>query len=207
MQQTTTEIQTPEIPLRNLYAENESVKPYCWTKDEYYKLAELGFFIEKKVELIEGQIIEKSAKSSYYATALMLLAGILSDKVKGNQHIRNQSPMDFGNSQPEPDIVIAKGNIRDYLEFHPKIAELVVKVSDTTLNYDRNKKASLYAENKIKDYWILNLNGRCLEVYRKPKKDKKLGFIYSERTIFTEDDVVSPLVNPKVKIKIADILP
>lgn len=211
MQQTTTEIQTSKIPLRNINIENvleaETVKTHRWTKNEYYQLAELGFFQGKRVELIEGEIIKMAPVKSFHATAVLILNEILGNKIKGNFHVRSQLVMDFGNSQPEPDFAVVKGKIRDYAKSHPKKAELVVEVSDATLSYDRNRKASLYAENKIQDYWILNLNGKCLEVYRKPKKDKQLGFIYSERLILTEEDSVSPLANPKAKIKIADILP
>ncbi len=212
MQQTTTEIQTSKIPLPNINSVNasevETVKIHRWTKDEYYKLAELGFFQEKRVELIDGEIIEMAPMKSPHATSVSLLNSELRKFFDKGFNVRSQLPLSFGKAnEPEPDLAIVKGEIRDYAKSHPKKAELVVEVSDATLSYDRNRKASLYAENKIQDYWILNLNGRCLEVYRKPKKDKKIGFIYSERTIFTEEDTVSPLADPKAKIKIADILP
>jgi len=65
----------------------------------------------------------------------------------------------------------------------------------------------LYAEKKISDYWVLNLKNRCLEIYRQPIKDKKLGFVYTEIKILTEKDTVSPLAAPAAKIKVADLLP
>lgn len=211
MQQTTKEIYTLDIPFVKINPQNtsevENVKTRHWTKEEYYRLEELGFFLKKRVELIKGEIIEMAAMKSFHITALLVLEEILREKIKGSFHIRNQGVLDFGSSQPEPDIAVVKGVIRDYVKSHPKKAELVVEISDATLSFDRNKKAILYAENKIQDYWILNINGRCLEVYRSPKKDKKLGFIYSEIKIFTENEYVSPLVSPKVKIKVADILP
>ncbi len=119
-----------------------------------------------------------------------------------------QLPMSFGKAdEPEPDIAVVKGAVRDYAQAHPKSAELIVEVSDTTLRYDRTVKVGLYAQNKIADYWILNLKDRCLEVYRQPKKDKKLGFIYGEIKILTETDSIAPLAAPQSEIKIADILP
>ncbi len=210
--QTTTEIQVSRMPLKSesikSSSQNETVKVHRWTREEYYKMAELGFFQEKRVELIDGEIIEMAPMKSPHATSVSLLNNELRKFFDKGFNVRSQLPLSFGKAnEPEPDIAIAKGDIRDFAKSHPKTAELVIEVSDSTLSYDRNKKASLYAKNKIQDYWILNLNGRCLEVYRKPKKDKKLGFIYSEIKIFTEEDSVSPLINPKAKIKIADILP
>ena len=78
-----------------------------------------------------------------------------------------------------------------------------------TLRYDRTRKASLYAKNKIQDYWIVNVKDKRLEVYRRPIKDKSAfcGFSYAEIQILTEEDSVSPLAAANTKIKIADILP
>jgi Uma2 family endonuclease len=214
MQQTTTEVQISEMPLtgektKNGSGGNPSVKVYQWTRDEYYKMAELGFFQGKRVELIGGEIVEMSAMKSFHATAVSLLVRELGRIFNNkNYDVRSQLPLSFGKmDEPEPDIAVVKGDIRDYAKAHPKTAELIVEVSDTTLGYDRNQKARLYAKNKIRDYWILNLNGRCLEVYRQPKKDKKLGDIYSEIKILTEEDSIAPLAAPSAKIKIADILP
>jgi len=189
-------------------AKTNGVKVYKWTRKEYYQMAELGFFHGKRVELIEGEIIEISPMKTAHATALSLAIQILTEIFSKGFVTRAQLPMSFSKTnEPEPDVAIIKGSVRDFSTSHPKIAELIVEVSDTTLRYDRTVKAGLYAQNKIQDYWILNLKNRSLEVYRQPKKDKKLGFIYTEIQILTEDDAVSPLAAPAAKIKIADLLP
>ena len=204
-------IQTSFIPEA---AENGSdsyaVKPHLWTQDEYYKMAELGFFHGKRVELIEGEIVEMSPMKSPHATALTLLYQVLSEFFRDGFVVRSQIPISFSKiSEPEPDIAVVKGKTRDFVKSHPKTAELIIEVSDTTLSYDRNQKASLYAKNKIKDYWILNLKDRRLEVYRRPIKDDTMlyNFGYAERLILTAEDKVSPLVKPDVKIAVADLLP
>jgi len=201
--QATIQINQPEKAKTN--GEPKTVR---WTRDQYYQMAEHGFFEGKQVELIKGEIIEMSPMKSAHATAVSLAIEVLREFFGKDFVIRTQLPMTFGKTdEPEPDVALVKGLIRDYSESHPKIAELIVEVSDTTLNFDRTKKASLYAENKISDYWILNLKSRCLEIYRRPIKDRKLGFIYTEIKIFTESDEVSPLAAPDAKIKVADILP
>ena len=56
-------------------------------------------------------------------------------------HIRNDRPLRIPKqaSVPEPDLVITRGSIRDYLEHHPEPADvaLVVEVSDSSLAEDR----------------------------------------------------------------------
>ena len=187
---------------------NGGVKLHKWTQKEYYQMAELGFFHGKRAELIKGEIIEMSLMKSAHATALGLAAQILARIFFENFIVRTQMPMSFSNANaPETDAAVIKGSLRDFANSHPKTAELIVEVSDSTLRYDRTVKVGLYAQNKIREYWILNLKKRCLEVYRQPKKDKKLDFIYSEIKILTEDDRVSPLAAPNAKIVIADLLP
>ncbi|MDZ4679308.1 MAG: Uma2 family endonuclease [Saprospiraceae bacterium] len=57
------------------------------------------------------------------------------------------------------------------LEHHPAPEDvfLLIEVSDTTLRYDQKVKLKLYAHAGIPEVWILNLQGRCVEVYRKPE--------------------------------------
>lgn len=183
-------------------------KPFRWTVREYYQMAELGFFRGKRVELIRGEIVQMSPMKSPHATSIRLLETLLAKVFGEGFDVRSQLPMSLGNAdEPEPDIAVVTGTIRDYADGHPKSAILLVEVSGSTLRFDREEKAELYAENSIGEYWIVNLKQRRLEVHRRPQKDKNRGFFYSEVAIVTEDESVSPLAKPKAKIKVADILP
>lgn len=212
MQQVNTEIQVSPVPFvyeteENGF-ENEAIKVHRWTREEYYKMAELGFFQGKKVELIEGEIIEMSPMKSLHATVIRLVLDIMRSIFDKGYVVDSQLPMSFSDAtEPEPDIAVVEGEIKDFIQTHPKTAVLVVEVSDATLRYDQRKKATLYAKNEIQEYWILNLKNRCLEVYRRPIRDEKLGFVYTEIQILTEKDTISPLVASEAKIKVADLLP
>ena len=185
-------------------------KKLKWTKAEYHSIADLGFFEGKRTEFLEGEIIEMPTMNSPHATALEVSYDVLRDVFKKNFAVRNQSPIDFGAEfEAVPDIAVVKGNARDFRAAHPQTADLIVEISDTTLSYDRNRKASLYAKFGILDYWILNLRNRTLEVYRHPSEDDNIyyGFGYAEKLTFNETGEVSPLAAPDAKIKIADLLP
>ncbi len=174
-----------------------------WTKKEYYKLLDIGFFNGKRAELIEGEIIEMSPMKTPHAVAIGLTSTILEEVFGKSCWVRGQLPIDLGEiNEPEPDFAVVKGNIRDYLESHPKTAELIVEISDSTLSYDRNVKSKLYSRNNIKEYWIVDLRKRKVEVYRSPNGNK-----YDEITSFGEKDEISPLAAPEAKIKVADLLP
>ena len=190
----------------------EKIEPtiHKWTKQEYYKMVEMGLFTGKHVELMEGQIIEMSPMGSLHRTAITLAAEILRNIFIGRYFISTQCPMDLGeSSDPEPDIAVIRGEIRDYTHSHPTSAVLIVEIADSSLEYDRNKKGSLYARAGIEDYWIINLNSSRLEVYRNPIVDpeKFYGYGYSSINIFTGLHSISPLAFPDSIISVADLLP
>ena len=102
-----------------------------------------------------------------------------------------------------------KGTFEDYEDKHPDSALLVVEVADTTLDYNRNKKAFLYAAGGIEDYWIVNLARRQLEVLRGPVRDRHqpFGFRYSRTTILRPGEKIAPLAKPKVTIEVKKLFP
>ena len=102
-------------------------------------------------------------------------------------------------TEPEPDVAVIAGSIRDYTDAHPSTAALVIEVADTSLAYDRTTKASLYAKAGIAEYWIINLNNRQLEVYRSPRVDatQRYGFRYADITIYSATECVAPLAMPQ----------
>lgn len=117
--------------------------------------------------------------------------------------IRNQAPLALDeHSEPEPDIAVVKGAIRDFVNTHPRTAVLVIEVADSTLQYDRTTKARVYARNGIPEYWIVNIQDRQLEVYRQP-----VGQEYMERLVLDTNQMLACLAQPDHDISVADLLP
>jgi Uma2 family endonuclease len=183
---------------------------YLWTKDEYSKIAEMGVFDGKRVELIEGQVINMHPMGPLHITSVDLTALAFQQVFGANYFVRTQAPFDAGEiSEPEPDLMVLQGHPRDYAGEHPTRAALIVEISDSSLAYDRLEKASLYAKAGVEDYWLVNITGRRLEVRRDPISDpmQPFGFGYRQTVIYTEADSVSPLAEPGVQIRVADLLP
>jgi Uma2 family endonuclease len=179
-----------------------------WTKKEYYEAGDLGWFDSQRVELIDGEVVEMAPQRDEHAHAVTL-TNYAMRKAFGDLHVvRVQMPLDFGASQPEPDVAVIRGSVRE-VKSHPKTAALVIEVSDTTLAFDRGVKARLYASKGIRDYWIVNLVDRQVEVHRRPALDAEspTGRVYAEKLILHAGDRIAPLASRKVKVKIADLLP
>ncbi len=196
-------------PARNFSKDRRAApKHFSWTSDEYYRVAELGVFEGKRVELIEGEIIDMAPMGTHHFVCTNLVADALREIFVKGFFVSTQNQLDVDEqSQPEPDVAVVKGSPRDYLGFHPRTLVLAVEVSDTSLSLDRDIKTRLYAKAGIGDYWFVNLQDRCIEVFRKPTEDPNIGFMYAERTVFGEGQLVSPLAKPRSKVKVSDILP
>jgi Uma2 family endonuclease len=87
--------------------------------------------------------------------------------------VRIQNPIRLADSEPEPDVTLVQPRADFYASGKPGAADvlLAIEVSDTTLDVDREVKRPLYAENAIPEYWIVNINDSCVEVYRQPQPD------------------------------------
>jgi len=182
-----------------------------WTRAEFERMAEMGLFgPDERLELIEGEIIQKMTQNSPHATAYRLAEQALNRAFATGFDVRGQLPLALGErSQPEPDIAVVTGAPRDYAQAHPATAVLVVEVSDTTLSDDRTTKAGLYARAGVEEYWIINLSDRFLEVHRQPAAmaEQPLGYNYRSVTRHTEEESISPLAAPHASITVADLLP
>jgi Uma2 family endonuclease len=186
-------------------------RPYRWTADEYYKLSEAGFFQDRRVQLIDGEIIEMPIQTNFHAAARTLTRDVLSQAFGAGFWVRELAPLDLSlYTVPDPDHAVVPGKPRDYLSRGtPTTALLVVEVSEFTLGLDRDRKGSLYAQANITDYWIVNLVQWQLEVYRNPIADPShpVGFRYADRIILDPGDAIAPLAAPHAKVAVADLLP
>lgn len=163
-------------------------KPKRFTIDEYHRLIELGFLTEgDRIELIQGELISMTAKGRPHTVCASILCRQL-DRLLGDRVvIRSQDPITLPNhSEPEPDVVIARGTDEDYLAHHPYPEDifLVIEISDKTLDYDQTIKLSLYANAGISNYWIVNLQERQLECYSQPYQNNQGKFGYLNKQIF-----------------------
>jgi len=186
-------------------------KTRTWTREEYHRAAELGLFDpDERLELLEGEIVEKiSPQSNPHAAGVSLAAEVLRSIFTRGYHVREEKPIvlsDF--SEPEPDIVVVKGALRDTPR-HPTQANtlLVVEVSESSLATDRKTKGAIYAKHGILEYWILNLRRRELEVRRDPGliEDDEYGYRFLQ--VIPESGSATPIAAPDNSVLVADMLP
>ncbi|MGB7712733.1 MAG: Uma2 family endonuclease [Microcoleus sp.] len=178
---------------------------------EYHRLGELGFFApDERVELIRGELIIKAAKSTFHSVCNSLLLGELCTLVGKRAIVRGQEPIILtDDSEPEPDVVIARNRSDNYLSSHPEPADilLVIEVSDSTLKYDQRTKLSLYAEAGISNYWIFNLVDSQLEMHSEPYQKRQGDFNYRSQNIVLQNETVVIPGFPDLSLDLSLVFP
>ena len=140
-----------------------------WTRVQYERLVDLGAFRPgERLELVGGALLLREPQTPPHAMAVGLAEDALREALGAGWTVRVHGPIALDDdSEPEPDIAVVPGSRRDYIQ-HPSHPVLIVEVADSSLQFDRNEKASLYARAGIADYWIINLVDHILQVYRDP---------------------------------------
>jgi Uma2 family endonuclease len=162
----------------------------------------MGVFEGRHAMLIDGVILEQGAMTPPHAITLGLVADALRTAFGSGWRIRTQSPLVLGEDlDPEPDFAVIVATPRGS-SGHPTTAELVVEVADSSLDFDTNDKRLLYAKAGIREYWVVDINGRRLLVLR----DAQAGD-YASQQALGPADAVAPLAAPAAAVRVADLLP
>jgi Uma2 family endonuclease len=176
-----------------------------FTVEEYEKMSEQGIIKpDEKVELIRGEIIKMSPMGTRHAACIYRLTQLFSRKFADLILLGVQNPIRLNdNSQPEPDLSLLIPRSDFYVSAHPQPEDiyLIIEVSDSTLDYDRNTKIPLYAEANIKEVWLVNLQEECLEVYRYP-----VNFIYQSIQKYERGESVVIESFSEIELTLSEIL-
>lgn len=189
----TTPFERVERPLRPL------------TRRDYAVLARSGAFRDQRVELLNGQVFQMSPQNGPHANMVQLLNRILMPRLVGRADVRVQLPLALSSSsEPEPDFALCNltgPNRRNGRMDHPSHAYLVIEVAETTLRTDLGLKRVLYALGGVAEYWVVDLKGWQILVFRNSEQGE-----WQETLTFVPGQTLSPLAFPDVEIAVSDVL-
>ena len=149
---------------------NSTASKRTFTADEFFRLAELGFFDEnERLELLEGEIYQLLPINPPHASAVARFSQRFILAFASRAIVWIQSSVRLGASVPQPDLALLTPKTDYYASANPEPEDilLVVEVAQTSLAYDRAKLA-IYARNGVQEVWIADLSSEQLEVYREP---------------------------------------
>jgi len=181
-----------------------------FTVDEYHELIRVGVLKEgERVELLEGWIVEKMTHNPLHDVVVDRVHEAIRDRVSRDWRVRVQSATTTADSEPEPDIVVARGPAERYANRHPGAADiaLLVEIADSSLARDRHK-ARIYAREGVAVYWIVDLPDSVIEIHTDPT-GPDLQPRYRTTTRYGIADTVPLLIPgaPPASIPVKDMLP
>ncbi len=148
----------------------EGLPRYAWTVDDVYKMVEAGILLEDdRVELIEGELVPMSPKGNHHEVL----------KAKLNIHFARYAPRDVtfvpettfhlsDSTYLEPDFVFYNEE-QPLADLNGGNALLVVEIADSSLSYDRGRKARLYASYGVRELWVIDAVKLVTFIYRGPE--------------------------------------
>ena len=169
--------------------------------EQYHAIIQAGILTDDdSVELLEGWLVFKMPKNPPHRVTTRLVRTALENILPPGWYVDSQEPITLSNSEPEPDIVVVRGDTRQYLDRHPGAEDmaLIIEVSDTTLQRDRTVKKRIYARAGISIYWIVNLVEEQVEVYSQPLVEVEQPD-YSQRLDFGRSAVI-PIIIEGIEI-------
>lgn len=142
-------------------------RPHRLTVHDYYRMAEVGLLSpDDRTELIEGEIVDMPPIGSEHASVVTVLTRRLLRAIGESADVRVRLPVRFmPRSEPQPDLALVRRSADAYRSGHPTAKDvlLLIEISHTTLRYDLEDKARLYAKHRIPEYWVVDLvNRRCV---------------------------------------------
>jgi Uma2 family endonuclease len=178
---------------------------YKFTTEEYQLMGKAGILHpEARVELINGEIIVMSPTGLKHSVVINRLTRFLVKKIDEAGIVSVQNPFRIPDySEPQPDILILRPRDDFYANKFPLPEDilLLIEVADSSLRYDQTIKLSLYAEHRIPEYWIVNLERDILEIYRQPQNKS-----YLKQTLIDNPQVTfAPIAFPEITMTLKDI--
>ncbi|RYG46926.1 Uma2 family endonuclease [bacterium] len=176
-------------PLRGAEIESEGVQRWRVSREDFFRIADLGIFGDNRVEWLDGEIYMAPPPGGEHGTRMDELSEWLFQRVGELFVVRNQNGLICPRAQLVPDFALVRRV--DYRRNEtPRSAELVIEVSVSTLHYDRDSKSTHYAEAGVKHYWILDLAHRRILVFEEPVPQESRYRVL--RTLTASDSLTVP---------------
>ena len=172
---------------------------------EYDSMVHVGAFdrIERKVELIRGELIEMNPAGPIHDDLITYLTTWSARSFDPQlTTITSQTGLNLPEqvSRPEPDLLWLRKD--RYRQSHPTASDvqLAIEVAYSSLAYDLEQKRLLYAEAGIVEYWIVDAMASCIHVFNKPEQGD-----YGIRQIFKSGETLAPQIAPDAKLHLQDL--
>ena len=179
--------------------------------EQYEEMIRAGIIMEDDpVELLDGWLVPKMTKNPPHVLASELVRDVLQRIVQEDWCVYSQQPVRLTTSMPEPDVMVVRGERRQYRDRRLQAEDvgLIVEVSDASLSRDQEFKKAIYARAGIPCYWLLNLVEHRVEEYTDPTGSAE-NADYRQRRDYSLGDEIPVVLDGRrlATIPVRDLLP
>jgi Uma2 family endonuclease len=149
----------------------------AFTVEDISRMIEAGILGEdEKFELIEGEIVMMAAKGIAHERIKSALLVAVARTLPDHLTLGVEATLRLTDTiMIEPDIAVFpkalfKKSVSGFAQLDPGEAHLVIEVAASSLAYDKNLKARLYARHQVREYWVIDANESIAWVHTGPRE-------------------------------------
>ena len=175
-----------------------------WTIEDYHRMIAAGVLAGRQVELLDGNVVEMAPELPIHRATYRRGSKYLESLLGQRSVVFTASPITLpSNGEPQSDITIAVPPEPRYDSRHPGPDDIywLIEVSNSTLTFDLEEKAPLYARDHISEYWVVDVPNRQLWVHRQPRDNA-----YQD-ILTTSTGVIFPQAFRDVAVQVERLLP
>jgi Uma2 family endonuclease len=172
----------------------DSPLPRRFTAGDLRLMLESGILREdERVELLDGELVERAAKGFAHDVVKNALMRRLVPALPDTIYLGIESTLQLRPTLlPEPDLLLAPVSARSaspegFCTIPGSEILLVIEVAASSLAYHRGRKAALYARHGVREYWVIDAQERSARIYRAP-----IEGVYGDVADLSRDAVLRP---------------
>lgn len=160
-----------------------------FNRKEYHAMADAGILTEQdRVELIKGRIVPMMPIGPWHGSSVARLIETLVERYRKRGIVNSGNPVGLGDdSEPQPDVTVLRWREDYYSEQHPGPDDviLLIEVSDSSRAFDLGAKHDLYAEQGVREYWVVDRQLRSVHVFRNPRDG-----VFTESRVYAKGESI-----------------
>ncbi len=179
----------------------EGLPRRAWTVVEIEEMVRLGILLEDdRFELIGGEIVPMSPKGSKHEHYKISLLHFWMKRSTENYRIAQETTLRLdAYAFVEPDFVFYNSDVLAP-QLAPSNTLLAVEVADSSLGYDRGRKARIYANSGVKALWVVDVNTLETHVFGEAGIDG-----YRLARIVGSTELLVPDFAPELAVKLVEL--
>jgi Uma2 family endonuclease len=172
---------------------------WSWTVAEIERIAAGGYFRdEDRFELVGGEIVPMSPKERRHEIVREALAFRFSRAAPDGVFVASEPQFNLAEDTfAVPDILVRSSGIKTP-DIRGGDALLMVEIADTSLAYDLQIKAQIYALHGVREYWVIDAATLVTTIHSQPS-----GGAYAVIDEVAPGRVISPALAPALAISLA----